>query len=777
MAPVSSASRYRLVALMPSFWLAIYTLMLGTPHKPPGDHIEKEEHGISLQKCMLNGSGLIPQQAPVTPHSLSTFNTYAPHPVERTHLERSVFLLASHKTKTSDPSVALLRSVEAPSSTDVSVLESHKTKTSEGDKTSTTRQQAQYWPCGGLLAESLWVWNHCKQGSVLRGRPIQLMLFVLGCWWRGLGNLMSILSDPAAFLCVLSPRVLANACVFVVASLAATLQIYARFVLSTLMFGLVVGLSMACLCWKLTWVAIACTWAVVLLVQRTILAGCIRVIVRFSDMFCISWHMESAMWRTAFRLLRPGVLAASFHLLTSPTIPSAAMTCFACLLLNFDELANMPRTLSLLLHIAWRAAVFSLIGSCASRPVAYVAALVLVSGVVYHSLHLRSGVMCRVASAVLSALVLTEYGMTIAILGGLLAVIMPSCMEQFDDNTQGNDRPLVEMPATFRDEDDVDLYGEFAEVAAAPPKRRRLGRKSSDPAGGGNDIQSFLRDCQKRAHTSQALMQKDEIQNDSGVVDDIKKAYELVNKEHAAWSTKLKDLAVACICVHNVRATEFSVIEQVVMLYIAEGTDRIRCHDGEAHMYNNGAHVVFNGLVSQGALKRVRMFMKLLEGLFKALPKQAALPETNKALLTQINSVYHSMMSADDPYATVAGCEDQILMKLNQKAHYATKKGKAAGKGKKKHGGDGILEEDGSDHDDVNWTDNLSRSFARLVSFMNRDLLNKTILPYCIEWCQTEKKASESFCLKDKCMKFVKDHEPFLTEVKKNQYPHILRPP
>ena len=320
----------------------------------------------------------------------------------------------------------------------------------------------------------------------------------------------------------------------------------------------------------------------------------------------------------------------------------------------------------------------------------------------------------------------------------------------------------------------ADVAHPTGQLPAGSATRRRLSRKTSNAVYDGDDadvgsggLLSFLRRCQTVAKARQDAMQPDVIPSDTGVVDDIKKAYELINTDHSTWPAKLKDLAAACICVHNVRSTEFSVIEQVVMLYIAEGTDRIRCHDGEAHMYNNGAHVRFNGLMSQGTLKRVRSFMKLMEGLFKSLPKQAALPETDVALLTQINSVYLSATPNDDPDTTVAESEKAIIAKLNQKAHYGVAR-KGKGKGKKNSRGDEHHDDDPADDNDVHWTDNLSRNLARLSAQMTRDLLNRTLLPYFIEWCQTKKEASETFCLKDACFRFFRDQSPHLREVKKD---------
>ena len=78
MAPGSAASGCKIFALMPSVWLAIFTLILNVVNRPPDDHIPDEGQGSSVHTYTFDGSGVILQ--------------------EPGHLERSLFAPDSDKT-------------------------------------------------------------------------------------------------------------------------------------------------------------------------------------------------------------------------------------------------------------------------------------------------------------------------------------------------------------------------------------------------------------------------------------------------------------------------------------------------------------------------------------------------------------------------------------------------------------------------------------------------------------------------------------------------------
>ena len=148
---------------------------------------------------------------------------------------------------------------------------------------------------------------------------------------------------------------------------------------------------------------------------------------------------------------------------------------------------------------------------------------------------------------------------------------------------------------------------------------------------------------------------------------------------------------------------------------------------------------------------------------------------TKKQLLDQINRVFLQAVPHERALDSIADCVGDIEAKLRQRAHFpAQKKKKKKGKGGKGRGKGGdddvVVNEEAAESsgDEVNWTDNLSKNLARLAANVNRDLLHKTILPYFTEWCETEKSASESFCMRDACLKFFNDHPPYIREVQQS---------
>ena len=210
-----------------------------------------------------------------------------------------------------------------------------------------------------------------------------------------------------------------------------------------------------------------------------------------------------------------------------------------------------------------------------------------------------------------------------AVVGAFFGFMSPTCPAggQFDASTP--DDMHVEGGDCF---DDLDEEVSDEQLA----KRRRLAEARADGGHGDGDVAALLLRCKSVADEAEKGQVPDIIADDTGVVDDIKAAQKLADEKFPDWPKRLKDVAVAATCIYDIRATEFSVIEQVIMLYLSEGTDRIRCHDGEAHVYKNGAHVSFDGLVGQGTLKRLRSFVKLLEGVFKSLPKGENFPADKK---------------------------------------------------------------------------------------------------------------------------------------------------
>ena len=148
-----------------------------------------------------------------------------------------------------------------------------------------------------------------------------------------------------------------------------------------------------------------------------------------------------------------------------------------------------------------------------------------------------------------------------------------------------------------------------------------------------DNIDDLLETCENLCAADKANMVPDVIPDEMGVLDNLTESYGLIERLHPQWPPYLKDIAVAAIALHDLRYSEISVIEQVILLYLGEGCHRIRSHDGTAYNYRNGGWVAFSGLFGQGTIKRLRRFCKILEGLFRSMPREKDLPKNKEDLL------------------------------------------------------------------------------------------------------------------------------------------------
>ena len=56
-----------------------------------------------------------------------------------------------------------------------------------------------------------------------------------------------------------------------------------------------------------------------------------------------------------------------------------------------------------------------------------------------------------------------------------------------------------------------------------------------------------------------------------------------------------------------------------MLVYIVEGGERMRAHDGTCYIYSDGAFTNFTGIVTEATLMRIGSYMLRLEGLCRLL--------------------------------------------------------------------------------------------------------------------------------------------------------------
>ena len=79
-------------------------------------------------------------------------------------------------------------------------------------------------------------------------------------------------------------------------------------------------------------------------------------------------------------------------------------------------------------------------------------------------------------------------------------------------------------------------------------------------------------------------------------------------------------LSVAALTLSALHLSEMTLREQAQLLWIFEGRSRMRAHDGACYMYRRGAWHLYDGLVSDVTLARMKRWVSAAAGCFARLP-------------------------------------------------------------------------------------------------------------------------------------------------------------
>ena len=109
---------------------------------------------------------------------------------------------------------------------------------------------------------------------------------------------------------------------------------------------------------------------------------------------------------------------------------------------------------------------------------------------------------------------------------------------------------------------------------------------------------------------------------ESSIIDNVASIRRYILEKSPAFPPALLRLTTAAISVYRLRLTDMHMREHVLLLWIVEGHDHMRCHSGNLYLYSNGAFSLHQGVPPQGTLARCKKFLLQLEGLFRLLPPE-----------------------------------------------------------------------------------------------------------------------------------------------------------
>lgn len=242
---------------------------------------------------------------------------------------------------------------------------------------------------------------------------------------------------------------------------------------------------------------------------------------------------------------------------------------------------------------------------------------------------------------------------------------------------------------------------------------------------------------------------------DGGIVADIRRLEEKVSAScsQAAVdvSPYMRKLLVAAVSVFDLRLTDFTLRHYVLLLYIVEGQEHMRAHNGVLYTYKHGAWVPWTGVTSDAAITRVHQFFAHLEGAFRAVPPRTKRSEAD--LLRELLKLVSK---------STAATEEELLSQWRRSCVFGM--GKAPGGSLHQAGGavppSGEDMEDEEDADPVPvaeadvklpWILHVAQNLMRVGARMQCKLHDKRMYQMFIEWCETECPRTSGLATPDAC--------------------------
>ena len=132
---------------------------------------------------------------------------------------------------------------------------------------------------------------------------------------------------------------------------------------------------------------------------------------------------------------------------------------------------------------------------------------------------------------------------------------------------------------------------------------------------------------------------KQQVLSESTIVDIVQKEHDMVAAKHPTWSLPVRHLVVGALCVHELRLSDISLREEVLLLEVIEGSRFLRAHDGTAYFYSpRGSFVEYCGLIPQASFDRCKKYLIVLEGLFRAMPANP--PRTAAGIMEALGGMF-----------------------------------------------------------------------------------------------------------------------------------------
>ena len=191
-------------------------------------------------------------------------------------------------------------------------------------------------------------------------------------------------------------------------------------------------------------------------------------------------------------------------------------------------------------------------------------------------------------------------------------------------------------------------------------------------------------------------------------------------------------LITGATAVYRMRLSDMHIREQVLLLWIVEGGDHMRCHSGNLYFYASGAFSLHRGIPPQGTLARCKRFLLNLEGMFRMLPSNRL--QNNSELLDSVLEIFDQHNQSAKSF--LSACERAAQSGKSSNAHRrrpAFDEEEQAGAEAELSAGHTILAD----------------ALTKVGFSMQRQLLEDKIFNLVVEWCDTAQEKQPGVSYKD----------------------------
>ncbi len=207
------------------------------------------------------------------------------------------------------------------------------------------------------------------------------------------------------------------------------------------------------------------------------------------------------------------------------------------------------------------------------------------------------------------------------------------------------------------------------------------------------------------------------------------------------WCSTRVRLASAALALYKLRLVDMFMREHVLLLWIIEGDEYLRVHNGVCYMYDEaGAFQAYKGVPPESTFERVKEFLLHLEGLFRTLPRNT--PRNDDDVL---NAIQATMVQ----YASL----DEYLRRCNDAALFCL--------GSKKKRSEADREGDDVDADlSVPWHVWTAQGISKIGGQIQQELLHERLISYTVEWCEKPTVAVPGVAYTDCSVRYVDSEGP-----------------